>query len=137
MPQPNPKIAVGGLIIENDRILLIRRGHPPQVNFWAIPGGHVEVGELLKTAIQREIKEELGVEVDVGALVYFTELKDDTHHFIIFDFACFLASSESRLASYDDAREYGFFTRQEALELPLASGMRAFIEDMVRRGLMV
>ena len=55
-------LAVSGLIRHDGRVLLIRRGRPPLVGLWSLPGGLVEPGELLASAAAREIREETGIE---------------------------------------------------------------------------
>ena len=64
-----PVVGVGGVVIVEERTLLIRRGHPPLEGEWSIPGGTLEVGETLLDAVRRELLEETGIEVRVGELI--------------------------------------------------------------------
>src|SRR5499433_2883999 len=60
-----PIVGVGGVVIENDRALLIRRGGEPLQGHWCIPGGTLELGETLEQGVVRELLEETGLEVRV------------------------------------------------------------------------
>jgi len=62
-----PIVGIGGVLIHEDRALLIRRGTEPLLGRWSIPGGSLEVGETLEQGVARELLEETGVEVRVQA----------------------------------------------------------------------
>jgi 8-oxo-dGTP diphosphatase len=64
-----PLVGVGAVVVDGDRVLLVRRGRPPGLGRWSLPGGLVEVGESLEAAVRREVAEECGLAVDVHALV--------------------------------------------------------------------
>jgi ADP-ribose pyrophosphatase YjhB (NUDIX family) len=66
---PDPKVAVVGLIEANDRVLLIRRSVEPARGHWALPGGYMDAGELPVAALRREVREEVGIEIEVRELL--------------------------------------------------------------------
>jgi len=119
-----PLVGVGAIIIEDDRVLLVKRGHPPLTGEWSIPGGVLEVGETLREAAVREAMEETGLEVEPGVLlgVYDRVLRDaderTIYHYVLIDFLCRRISGEPRAAG--DADEVQWFTQAEVEILPLA-----------------
>jgi 8-oxo-dGTP diphosphatase len=66
---PDPKVAVVALIEANARVLLIRRAVNPGRGLWALPGGYMDAGELPDTALRREVREEVGIDIAVGELL--------------------------------------------------------------------
>jgi ADP-ribose pyrophosphatase YjhB (NUDIX family) len=103
-----PLVGVGAILVHEGRLLLIRRGSEPMKGRWSIPGGLVELGEELTTAVRRECLEETGLTVEPVALV---ELLDRIHHhetrvryhYVIADYLCRLTAGEPRAGS--DAAE--------------------------------
>jgi 8-oxo-dGTP diphosphatase len=89
-----PVIGVGGVVIENGRALLVRRGHPPLEGDWSIPGGALETGETIAEGVRRELEEETGLEVRVLDLIeVFERIFPDgsgkpQYHFVILDYLC-------------------------------------------------
>jgi mutator protein MutT len=96
---------VGGVVIANDRALLIRRGGPPLKGEWSIPGGMLEFIETIEHAVRRELAEETGIEVKVLELIeVFERIFPDAagrtqYHFVILDYLCELVSGEPEAAS--------------------------------------
>ncbi len=82
------------MVIE-ESILLVKRGHPPQEGKWSIPGGKVRYGEQLSEAVERELQEEIGLNVTCGDLVGIAERIDEQNHFVILDFFVHLNTSPS------------------------------------------
>jgi 8-oxo-dGTP diphosphatase len=64
-----PIVGVGAVIIQGDQVLLVQRGNEPGRGQWGIPGGAIELGEPLRQAIQREVQEECGLEIEVGPVI--------------------------------------------------------------------
>jgi 8-oxo-dGTP diphosphatase len=95
-----PLVGVGGVVIEDGRALLIRRGTEPLLGQWSIPGGSLELGETLEQGVARELLEETGLEVKVIELIevfdriYIESAEGDTEkrtprfHYVIVDYLC-------------------------------------------------
>lgn len=118
-----PLVAVGALVVKDDRVLLVRRGQPPSEGMWAIPGGRVELGETLQAAAEREIEEETGLTISAGDPFHTFDViqRDDAgrirFHYVIVDLLAVYVSGV--LQPGDDAREARWVTRDELEELPV------------------
>jgi 8-oxo-dGTP diphosphatase len=130
----HPFVGVGAVIIEHDRVVLVKRAHPPIQGQWSIPGGALEVGELVRDAAIREAREETGLIVEPGDLlgVYDRVLRDAEgrvqYHYVLIDFLCRPVGGELHAAS--DAAEVRWFTREELPALKLAEDTL----DVIRKG---
>jgi ADP-ribose pyrophosphatase YjhB (NUDIX family) len=112
-PYPDrPVVGVGAVVLDGDRVLLIKRGNEPLKGQWSLPGGGVEIGETLETAIAREVREETGLAVEVGPIVEVLDriTRDDggrvEHHFVLVDFVCRATGGVLGGASDADAAEW-------------------------------
>src|SRR5947207_13598664 len=114
-----PEVCVGAVAVEDDRILLVRRGRGPAAGEWAVPGGRVEEGETLAEAVVRELAEETGIEAVCDDLVGWVERIGDGYHFVIMDFWVTVLSDAQPVAG-DDAAEVASVPLEELVELPLA-----------------
>jgi ADP-ribose pyrophosphatase len=68
-----PGVGVGGVILNDGKVLLLLRKKPPEAGFWSLPGGRVEFMERVEDALVRELKEELGIDAQVEALLCVTD----------------------------------------------------------------
>lgn len=123
------------MVIHRGCVLLVRRGHEPLKGRWTIPGGMVEVGEELRDAVQRELKEETGLDVEPGCLIeVFDRIQRAgrrvRYHFVIADYLCRLKSGKLRPASdvldarWVDPRELGRYDLTEKAQSVILNALR-------------
>lgn len=86
MPPPLAEVAVGAVCVRDARLLLVRRGRPPGLGRWSLPGGRLEPGETLERAVRRELAEETGLEGRVGRLCGVAERAGEGYHYVILDY---------------------------------------------------
>jgi len=129
-----PLVGVGSIIIEGDRVVLVKRAHPPIQGHWSIPGGVLEVGEMIREAAIREAREETGLIVEPGELlgVYDRILRNEEkrvqYHYVLIDFLCKPVGGTLLAAS--DAAEVRWFRQDELLALNLAEDT----EEVIQKG---
>jgi 8-oxo-dGTP diphosphatase len=144
-----PMVGIGGVIIEDGRTLLIRRGSEPLRGEWSIPGGTLELGESLEEGVARELLEETGVVVRIIELIEVFDriYADDGNiapqahrkprfHYVIVDYLCQRLSGEPRAGS--DVTDVAFAREDELAKFHLTeTAMRilkkAFAMDRTRR----
>jgi 8-oxo-dGTP diphosphatase len=126
---PRPALGVAGVCIDSDALLMIRRGREPQRGRWSLPGGHVEAGELMASAMTREVFEETGLQVVCGPLVGWVERISHDHHFVIFDFEAVLLSDPGDIEAGDDAAEAAWVPLHEVAALDTVDGLVEFLSE--------
>lgn len=144
-----PVVGVGGVIIDQDRALLIRRGSEPLRGQWSIPGGTLELGESLQQGVAREMREETGLDVRVIELIeVFDRIfpGDDSRspatkerprfHFVIVDYLCERVSGEALAGS--DVTDVAFVREDQLADFHLTETAtrvlkKAFAMDRARR----
>jgi len=154
MPSPReyperPIVGVGGVLIENGKALLIRRGSEPLLGEWSIPGGTLELGETLLEGVAREMLEETGLTVRVLDLIevferinpYSSPDSRDANvrprfHFVIVDYLCEKISGEATAGG--DATDIAYVLEEDLSKYRLTEAAmrvlrRAFAMDRVRR----
>ena len=130
-----PVAGVGGIVLDGDRVLLVRRGRPPQQGLWSIPGGAVELGESLAEAVAREVREECGLDVRVIELVeVFERILHDPegrveYHYVLMDYLC--ERTGGVLHAGDDAAEAQWTPLGRLPGLSITPGTPAVIRKAV------
>ena len=127
-----PELCVSAVVIDDDRLLLVRRGRGRAQGDWAVPGGRVRSGELLAEAVVRELREETGIEGLCGPLIGAVELIDDDDpsvaHVVVLGFEVSLLEAEEPLAG-SDAAEAEWVPLGDVAERNLAPGLAEFLHD--------
>ena len=120
-----PVVGVGAVVWRGQRVLLIRRGKPPRAGQWSLPGGGQQLGETLREAITREVREETGLELAELRLLTTVDLVEREaggrvrYHYTLIDFTAEAADGEP-LAG-DDAAAVAWFEFDQLAELGLWS----------------
>jgi len=89
-----PYVGVGAVVVQDGKVLLVKRKHAPLAGQWSLPGGAVEVGETLEECLVREMLEETGLQVRVGPVIEVLDriTRDDEgrvmYHFVLVDYLC-------------------------------------------------
>ncbi len=122
----SPVVAVGAIIYDGERVLLVQRGKPPGAGLWTVPGGRLESNETLAQAVSREVREETGLVVEVGPLAAVVERMGDDYHFVILDYVARVIGGA--LAAGSDARDARFVDEAELGKLPLTEGLVPVLE---------
>src|SRR5207249_4947518 len=127
-----PIVGVGAVIIDGDRVLLVKRAHEPLKGEWSLPGGAIEVGESLEHALIREVREETSLDVTVGPVVEVLDRigRDGTdrveYHFVIVDYLCRVAGGIATCGS--DAEEVRWVERKDLAMYHLTTAAAAVID---------
>jgi ADP-ribose pyrophosphatase YjhB (NUDIX family) len=123
---------VGAIVVDGDRVLLVERGREPLKGKWSLPGGAVEVGEHLKDAIRREVREETGLEVEPVELVEVFERimpgenGRTEYHYVLMDYRCRVTGGELKAGS--DAGKVRWVRRAELASCAITDGTLGVIE---------
>lgn len=132
----HPIVAVGAIVVKARKVLLVRRATDPSRDLWSLPGGAVGLGEGLKEAVAREVKEECGIDVEVGEVVevldrIYTDRQGRVrYHYVIIDF---LASwRRGRLKAGSDISEACWVEPGAIGTLPLTEGLAAVVDKALR-----
>jgi 8-oxo-dGTP diphosphatase len=127
-----PYVGIGGVIVHEGRVVLVKRRFEPLAGHWSIPGGAVEAGETLEACIVREMSEETGFLVEVGPVVEVLDriTRDEEgrvlYHFVLIDYLCWPIGGELRAGS--DVAEAVLAEPGELAEYELTDTATAVIE---------
>ena len=125
-----PLVGVGAVVVHEGRLLLVRRGQGARVGEWAVPGGRQIHGETLAETAVREVREETGLDIEVGGIAWVGDAIDDADppqwHFTLIDFYATLRGGE--LAAGDDAADARFVPLGEVRNLPLTPTMYELLD---------
>jgi len=132
-----PILGVGAVIVKDGKALIVKRANNPYKGQWSIPGGRVELGETLAEAVQREMREETGLEVRVGPVIEVferveRELDRIRYHFVIVDYVC--ACVGGALCAGDDAEDVAWVTSEELEAYRVSESAVAVIRKALSTG---
>ena len=131
-----PLVGVGAVIVDQGRVVVVKRGTPPLLGEWSIPGGLLEVGEALREAAAREALEETGLSVEAGEIVgvYDRVVRDEDgltrFHYVLIDFRCRRISGE--LCAGHDACDARWVIESELPALNMATETEELVRKVLR-----
>ena len=129
-PPQRPQLAVSAVIFRDGKLLLLKRAKSPGHGFWSLPGGRVEFGESLHTALAREVDEEAGLEIDIVALAGWREVLPGAGgsggHYLIMSFAARWKANEPRLNEEHD--DFKWVEPGQFGDLKLTGGLPEVVE---------
>jgi 8-oxo-dGTP diphosphatase len=132
MSEIHPTPGAGAVIIEDGRMLLIRRARGAYVDHWAVPGGRQRHGETMRAAAAREVLEETGLIVEVGDPVWVGDIVDEAdppaYHYTVVDFCGTVVGGELRAG--DDAAEARWVPVNEVRGMRLTPTMVDLIDTL-------
>jgi len=133
-----PIVAVGAIVVEKGRVLMARRGKEPSYGLWSVPGGAVHLGEDLKAAARREIREELGIEVELTDVIEILErvTRDAEgrvqYHYVVVDYLARRADGEP--TSSPEALEVRWIAPEEFSQYEMTRGTAEVILRILEAG---
>lgn len=128
--QPSrPQLAVSAVIFREGKVLLVRRARSPGKGFYSLPGGRVEFGESLHTALTREVDEETSLRIDIVGLAGWREVLPSAGgggHYLIMSFAARWAAQEPVLN--DEHDDFKWLAPGAFGDLKLTGGLLEVVE---------
>jgi 8-oxo-dGTP diphosphatase len=132
-PPPRPQLAVSAAIFRDGRVLLVRRARSPAKGFYSLPGGRVEFGESLHTALHREVDEETGLRIEILGLAGWREVLPGASgggHYLIMSFAARWTAGEPVLNEEHD--DFKWLSPGEIGDLKLTGGLVEVVQAASR-----
>ena len=135
--QVYPEPTVGALIVNKEGKILLAKSHK-WFDKYTLPGGHIEIGETMKEAVAREVREEVGLDVEVAEFLLmqeaiFAEEFWKKKHFIFFDFLCRSRDQQVKLDGRE-LQEHVWEYPGAAFRLNLDSYTKKTLEEYLHRG---
>jgi 8-oxo-dGTP diphosphatase len=130
---PHPQLAVSAAIFRDDKILLVRRARSPAKGLYSLPGGRVEFGEALHSALHREVREETGLKIEIVGLSGWREAlpgAPGSGHYLIMSFAARWISGEPVLN--EELDDFSWLAPQALGDLRLTDGLEAILQSAQR-----
>jgi ADP-ribose pyrophosphatase YjhB (NUDIX family) len=127
-----PYVGVGAVIVAEGKVLLVKRKYDPLAGRWSLPGGGVEVGETLEESVAREMREETGLDIEVGPVIEVFDriLRDEDgrvrYHFVLVDYLCWPAGGTLQAGS--DVADAVFVDPEGLISYELTAKATAVIE---------
>jgi ADP-ribose pyrophosphatase YjhB (NUDIX family) len=123
-----PQLAVSGAIFRDGKVLLVRRARLPGKGFYSFPGGRVEFGESLQTALHREVDEETGLKIEILDFAGWREVLPAAGggHYLIMSFAARWTAGEPVLN--DEHDDFKWLAPEALGDLQLTGGLKEVIE---------
>jgi ADP-ribose pyrophosphatase YjhB (NUDIX family) len=131
----HPQLAVSAAIFRDHKILLVRRARSPAKGFYSLPGGRVEFGETLHTALHREVDEETALKIEIIGLAGWREVVPGAGgggHYLIMSFAARWISGEPVLN--DELDDFRWLAPDAIGDLKVTGGLQEVIQKA--RGLL-
>ncbi len=133
-----PRVAVGAVVLHENKVLLVLRGKAPAKDTWAIPGGSVNLGETLQAAAEREVLEETGLHIKAGEIIYtFDAIHRDAagrvqYHYVILDLLATLIDPSQSPKPADDARDVRWFELVDIdqIDAPISATTRQLLRSL-------
>ncbi|MFW9950677.1 MAG: NUDIX hydrolase [Candidatus Thorarchaeota archaeon] len=133
-----PHIGVGVMLVRDNQLLLVKRKYNPDAGYWSIPGGHLDLGERVEDAAEREALEETGFKVKVTKLagiinkIMYDEAGKIEYHYVLINY--FVEQFEGDLnqspKAQDDALEAKFVPFEELKDYRLATSLIELLKQL-------
>ena len=134
----HPLVGVGALIHDGEgRVLLIKRKFEPNKGRWSLPGGLLEMGETLLEAGKREVREEVGVEIEVEELFQVSEeIIRDTEgetrfHFVLVDFLASLEPEGATISLNEESESFMWSKPEDIKSLDVSENTKRIVEKYI------
>ena len=126
-----PTIAASAVVINDGKILMIKRAREPNKGKWSIPGGRIELGESIHEAVKREVSEECNIEIEILRLLEVSDniIRDEErrvrYHYVLIDVLARYKTGEVNAQS--DAEDYRWVTVEELSEMDMSPQLRTIL----------